>query len=242
MDRDNIFREGDAGNFFQFDTRVTRVFDDMINRSVPCYDVVQSIMVTMAQHYYRPGTVVYDLGCSLAETSLRLASVLPSDSQIVGIDKSPAMVEAARKKVAEQHYEKQITIKEGLIQDKLPEASASVIIMSLTLQFIRPLERGNIIKIAHNALRSGGVLLVFEKTLQADPDLHRLFIDKYHAFKADNGYSYEEILRKRLALENVLIPFTVEENLSMIAGSGFGSAQTFFQWLNFSAFMAVKSK
>lgn len=237
---DNIFQENGAVGDFQFDARVTRVFDDMINRSVPCYDLVQSIMVTMAQHYYQMGTVVYDLGCSLAETSLRLASVLSADAQIIGIDKSPAMVEAARAEVAEQGYDKQITIKEGSIKDELPVASASVVIISLTLQFVRPLEREKIIKNACNALRPGGVLLVFEKTLLADPDLNRLFIDKYYAFKVGNGYSDEEVLRKRLALENVLIPFTIEENLRMIAGAGFGSAHSFFQWLNFSAFMGVK--
>jgi tRNA (cmo5U34)-methyltransferase len=231
--------EGPIGDF-EFDASVTRVFEDMITRSVPCYDLVQSLMITLCRQFYRPGTTVYDLGCSIAETSLRLASALPADCRIVGIDKSAAMVAEARRRVDTRGHKDRIDIHEGSIADRLPSQSASVAIISLTLQFVRPLERQEILRNVFDALQPGGALLVLEKVVSPDVAFNRLFIDKYHEFKASNGYTDDEISRKRLALENVLIPFTIEENLALIRNAGFPQAQTFFQWLNFVGFVALK--
>ena len=43
---------------------------------------------------------------------------------------------------------------------------------------------------------------------------------------------------EREALENVLIPFTIEENIKMCKDAGFKEVDTIFQWANFVTFMA----
>ena len=70
--------------------------------------------------------------------------------------------------------------------------------------------------------------------------MNREFIEIYHQFKRDRGYSELEIAKKREALENVLIPFTIDENKALLKRVGFVSVETFFQWFNFSSFIAVK--
>jgi tRNA (cmo5U34)-methyltransferase len=67
-----------------------------------------------------------------------------------------------------------------------------------------------------------------------------LFIDTYYSFKRRNGYSDNEIARKREALENVLVPYTISENLEMIRRNGFKIVDTFFQWYNFAGFLCLK--
>ena len=48
------------------------------------------------------------------------------------------------------------------------------------------------------------------------------------------------LANKREALENVLIPFSIEENIKLLKKVGFVSVETYFQWFNFSSFIAVK--
>ena len=70
--------------------------------------------------------------------------------------------------------------------------------------------------------------------------MNRFFIDLYYDFKQRNGYSETEILRKREALENVLVPYTLEENIELFRRNGFDTCETFFQWYNFVGFLCVK--
>jgi tRNA (cmo5U34)-methyltransferase len=65
-------------------------------------------------------------------------------------------------------------------------------------------------------------------------------IDIYYGYKRRQGYSDYEIAAKREALENVLIPFTIEENLRLCREAGFSQVDTLFQWANFVTFRAKK--
>ena len=42
------------------------------------------------------------------------------------------------------------------------------------------------------------------------------------------------------ALENVLIPFSFQENLQLLERAGFKEIEIFFKWFNFSSFIAIK--
>ena len=70
--------------------------------------------------------------------------------------------------------------------------------------------------------------------------MNRFFIDFYYDFKRRNRYSEEEILRKGEALENVLIPYRVDENVELLKRSGFREAETFYRWYNFCGFLGLK--
>jgi tRNA (cmo5U34)-methyltransferase len=58
--------------------------------------------------------------------------------------------------------------------------------------------------------------------------------------KRRNGYDEMEISQKREALENVLIPYRVDENVELLKRSGFSEVETFFRWYNFCGFVALK--
>jgi tRNA (cmo5U34)-methyltransferase len=55
------------------------------------------------------------------------------------------------------------------------------------------------------------------------------------------GYSDEEIRQKREALDNVLIPYRLDENMSLIERAGFSEVDVFFKWYNFAGIIAVKA-
>jgi tRNA (cmo5U34)-methyltransferase len=116
-----------------------------------------------------------------------------------------------------------------------------VVLLTWTLQFVRPLQRDQLIRSIYENLVPGGVLICVEKILTNSSDMNRFFIDFYYDFKRRNGYSEEEIVKKREALENVLIPYRIEENMELFRRNGFETVETFFQWYNFTGFLCVKT-
>ena len=110
----------------------------------------------------------------------------------------------------------------------------------LTLQFIRPLVRETLIAKLYGALNGGGVFIFSEKVVSEDKRLNKLLIDGYYDFKKAQGYSEYEIMQKREALENVLIPYTEAENKEMVMRCGFAHCETIFRWGNFATFIALK--
>src|SRR5689334_10014620 len=62
---DDIFATAPARrNDFAFDATTVRVFDNMVNRSVPFYGEIQRMTAELAGEFAVPGSTVYDLGCS----------------------------------------------------------------------------------------------------------------------------------------------------------------------------------
>jgi tRNA (cmo5U34)-methyltransferase len=92
-----------------------------------------------------------------------------------------------------------------------------------------------------DGLNENGCLIVVEKVLGNDSLFNRLFIKLYYDMKRRNDYSDTEIAQKREALENVLIPYRIDENFELLKRAGFGSVDTFYKWYNFAGLIAVKT-
>ena len=115
-----------------------------------------------------------------------------------------------------------------------------MIILNYTLQFIDPKNRLELISKLYESLKPGGFLVLSEKLRQEDEDVEEFNTETYEAFKAGNGYSYLEIANKRQALENILVPGSLDSNLELLNNSGFSRVEILFKWLNFSTFLAFK--
>lgn len=240
MARDEIYRELPGDRDFRFDTTVAEVFDDMLERSVPGYRQVSEMSCTILARYLRTGDLVYDMGCSTGTTLAELTTRLDLPGlRFIGLDNSPAMLAKARVKAERAGLADRIDFREvDITSAQLDPAGA--VIMNYTLQFIAPDSRQAFLTRLHQTLRPGGVLILSEKTVSADPELDRTFLEFYLDFKRANGYTETEIARKRQALEKVLIPFSLADNLRMLAAAGFAKAEPFHQWFNFASIMAVK--
>jgi tRNA (cmo5U34)-methyltransferase len=246
MNRDEIFRasEEPVGEF-EFNAAVAQVFDDMLERSVPFYLQQQRMIRCIGRHFWIPGTCVYDLGCSTATTLIGLCEQLPKSARLIGYDNSQPMVDRAIMKIAENQMQGRIDIHPGDLNGDLQDISlenASIVTMCWVLQFVRPLRRDNLIRWIYDALVDEGVLIVTEKILTNNGHVNRFFIDFYYEFKRQQGYSHTEIARKREALENVLVPYRLEENIELFRRNGFEIVETFFQWFNFAGFLCVKKQ
>jgi len=227
---------------FSFDAAVAGVFPDMIQRSVPGYSTVISMIGSLTAEYARDGSLCYDLGCSVgAATLAMLKHNNAKDWQIIAVDNSPAMIEKCRQNItsAGQGNQSAVELRCADICDVEVE-NASVVVLNYTLQFVAPERRDEIIARIYHGLRPGGVLIMSEKIRFADSGIDQVMIDMHHAFKRNNGYSDLEISQKRTALENVLIPETLAAHFDRLCHAGFLRPQVWFQCLNFISIIAIK--
>jgi len=226
---------------FQFDERVVAVFPDMIQRSVPGYGVMISTIGILAARYAQPGSHCYDLGCSLGAVSLAMRQrIAQPECDIIAVDNSPAMIEQGRALLARDMTS---TVPVTMICSDLQEvaiANASVVVLNFTLQFIPVEERLGLIKRIYAGLKPGGILILSEKIAFAEPEQQQFHVVLHHDFKRANGYSDLEISQKRTALENVLIPETLDCHQQRLHVAGFNFVDLWFQCLNFVSMVAIK--
>ena len=234
MEKDRVFATK-IEKKFEFDEAVASVFDDMLSRSVPFYDEVRKLIISLILSEQEDGKKILDLGSSTAKFLLDLHSKMDANMVLKGLDNSPAMLERAQQKCQAFGADIVLELADMLTYNYEDE---DVIVANYTLQFIRPMQRLELVKKIHDGLNDNGLFIFSEKVVFEDKKLDKQMIDIYYDYKKRQGYSEYEIAQKREALENVLIPFTIEENIRMCKDAGFSQVDTVFQWANFVTFVA----
>jgi len=225
-----------------FDAEVTDAFDDMLERSIPQYDVMRSAVTGIARTFLArlDGCGVIDVGCSRGLAMSALVDEF-ADVPFIGIDASAPMVAAARERFAGKAN---VTIERADLRTQslrwFASGEVGVILSVLTLQFIPVEHRLRVVADCWNELETGGAVVLVEKVLGRSLRTEGLFTDLYRQSKRQNGYSDEAIRRKATALEGVLVPQTARANEDMLVDAGFSSVECFWRWMNFAGWIAVK--
>lgn len=225
---------------FTFDAQVANVFDDMIQRSVPGYATIVALSGLLAAGFAQPSTYAYDLGCSLGASTLAiLKHVQQPEFRVVAVDNSEAMIQRCKLNLERAGVANHVDLICADLRS-IHIKRASICIVNFTLQFLPPQERLALLRRIAAGLEPGGALILSEKICFSDQTENELFTDLHHAFKRANGYSDLEIAQKRAALEQVLIPDSLQTHTERLAEAGFGQIHTWFHCLNFASILAVK--
>lgn len=233
--RDNIFNKNNDLVDFVFDKSVVSVFDDMVYRSVPGYAQMLELIALISKTYAQKNTNLYDLGASTGATSIAL-STNTQNCKIIAIDNSIEMVKKCRDNLINiTNFE----VKCCDIMD-ICIKNASIVVLNLTLQFIKKQKKQQLINKIYQGLNTGGILLINEKVHFTNKNKQNLINDLHLNFKRANGYSELEIAKKRQLLENILITDDEKTHLNRFKIAGFTKYEKYFQCLNFMAFLAVK--
>lgn len=225
---------------FEFDAEVAQVFDDMINRSVPGYRDIISLIGILSQRYAQANSICYDLGCSLGAAIFAMRANIPhKNCKIIGIDNSLPMLTRCNNLLAQQNSAIDHMLACADIQ-KIRFDHASMVILNFTLQFIAQAGRMNLIQSIYNDLKPGGALILSEK-IKFEKKLQNDMVNFIHyEFKKANGYSELEISQKRSALDNILIPDTLAKHQARLGKAGFKQVYIYYQNLNFMSLIAIK--
>ena len=228
------------GEKWEFDESVTTVFDDMLARSIPQYEVMRRAVTDVGCQFVKPSTDVVDLGCSRGEALAPLVQKFGAYNRFVGVEVSPPMLAAVRARFKGLIEAGVVDIREMDLRREYPPAQASLTLSVLTLQFT-PIEyRQRIVQNVFDHTRPGGAFVMVEKVIGATADIDDIMVRLYLGMKGERGYSREEIERKRLALEGVLVPVTAKWNEELLRAAGFREIDCFWRWMNFAAWIAVR--
>jgi len=225
---------------WKFDDGVTAVFDDMLSRSIPQYDVMRRACFDLACRYAQRKTDIVDLGCSRGEAIAALVDKFGVNNRFVGVEVSGPMLQASQERFRGMIDAGVVSIRNLDLRTEYPPVAASVTLCILTLQFT-PIEyRLQIMQEIYDHTLPDGVLILVEKVIGAGAGINQKMVDIYYGLKAQNGYTQEQIQRKRLSLEGVLVPMTARWNEEMMALVGFRQVDCFWRWMNFAGWIAVK--
>lgn len=238
--KDTIYQRDEPVTDFVFDERVAAVFTDMINRSVPGYGTMLTMIGTLAERYAQADSRCYDLGCSLGGATLAMRrQIKVPNCSIVAVDNSPAMIARCRAILDRDPGTVPVTLQcADILATDIRDAS--LVVLNFTLQFVPLAQRAALMDRIYAGMKPGGMLVLSEKIRVEDPELDALFIDLHHRFKEQSGYTQTEISRKRAAIEHVLVPETLRAHEARIRAAGFGSFAVWFQCFNFASMVAVK--
>lgn len=219
-----------------FNEDVTTIFDDMLARSIPQYDVMRKAVYDLGQRYITPSCTVIDLGCSRGEALAPFVEDRQA-GHYIGIEMSPPMYTAARERFRDNES---VAVRCEDLRTYYPPEDAQLTLCILTLQFT-PIEyRQRILRNIYRHTLPGGAFILVEKVLGATAELDMDMTSLYYALKDENGYTTEQVERKRLSLEGVLVPVTARWNEELLQMAGFSQVDCFWRWCNFAGWIAVK--
>jgi len=242
---------GYAPETWKFDEEVTRVFDDMLGRSIPNYagmrDITNRLISqVLMEHGDSEPCVIVDIGSSRGETISRILERNDAHSRIPleiwGLEISPPMIQASRERFANwsNTWILNHDLREGLQRTEIPLDSVSIVTSILTLMFVPTEHRPRLLTHIYETLHGAGTFFLVEKITGANLLSDERFISAYYEMKSDHGYTPEAIERKRLSLEGVLVPLSATANEEMLKAAGFRFVETIWAWGNFRGWMATK--
>lgn len=229
-----------------FDKDVADCFENMLERSIPQYQVMRDSVLSCLKYFFeirdisKSGYSILDIGCSDGLMIEHLINNLDGTGYYTGIDVSEPMLDNARERL-EYYINRHVVDLQNIdLRYNFPKSLYSAITSILSIQFIPIEHRHKILSNVYKNLVSGGCFIMVEKVLGNTTDINDIMVKSYYNKKAENGYTKQDIERKRLSLEGVLVPITSDWNIELLKNTGFKQVDVFWRWMNFVGYIAIK--
>jgi len=236
--KDNVIPDGK----WEFNEEVSNCFEDMLERSIPQYQVMRDAIFHIGVKILEKSDSknILDIGCSDGLNLERFISKYGACARYKGIDISKPMLEKVKTKFQNLIKLNIVQIVDMDLRKDFPIDIYNIITSIFTIQFT-PIEyRQKIIQNIYDKLKCGGAFLMVEKVLGNCHELNEIMVDEYLNLKKENGYSQDQLERKKLALEGVLVPMTSNWNIDLLKQAGFKKIDVFWRWMNFEGYIAIK--
>ena len=194
----------------------------------------------IGQNFVKKGTAIIDLGSSRGEAIHPFIEKYGAYNKYILNEVSPPMREALKKRFIDWNYSEAVIYDDTDLKKGFPKHTSSLILSVLTVQFI-PIEyRQRVLQDIYDSLIDGGAFIMVEKVLGNGSFLDNIMVSQYYNLKKGNGYTQEQIERKKLSLEGVLVPVASKWNENLLKTAGFKTYDCFWRWMNFGAWVAIK--
>lgn len=195
-------------------------FDRHVREQLPWYDLATNAVTHIARHYIPEGGLAYDLGAATGNIGRAIAPVLADrGARLIGVEPSAEMV---------KRYEAPGEIVCAKAED-IDYESFDLAVVFLTLMFVEPRKRVQLMNRLRHTCRPGGAIVVFDKLEPTAGYLSTVFYRLTLAGKRAAGVTSEEIVEKELSLSGVQRPI-VEQQLG-------GDAYLWFKFGDFAGWV-----
>src|SRR5205823_2452081 len=172
---------------WRFDDEVTRVFDDMLERSIPQYDTMRRLVFQVGKRFVQPDGLIVDLGSSRGEALAPFVRTFGDTASYVGVEVSRPMLEACGRRFARELSTGRMSLLDLDLRTEYPDVRVTLTLSVLTLQFV-PIEyRPRIVRDVYDHTVPGGGFILVEKVLGNSATTDRLMTDLYYDLKRVNG-------------------------------------------------------
>ncbi len=232
-----------SGESWTFDADVTKVFPDMLRRSIPGYEEMRTVVEEIGSRFVVDKRWIVSVGCSRGDDMAPFVDRFGVRAHHLGLEVSEPMLEVSRARFSGMIDAGYLEIrKHDLRRDRYPRTPACLTLAILTVQFVPVEYRARLLRDIYRSTIGGGALILVEKVLASDATADDLLVSTYHSRKEANGYSRDEIEAKRRSLEGVLVPMTANENERALRSAGFETVEGIWRSLNFAAWVAIRSE
>lgn len=232
------------GSKWEFDESVAKCFNNMLERSIPGYTDMRGLCYELGKKFVRQGSSIVDLGASRGE-ALRpfIENHYDQVNFFVGLEVSEPM---RNEMISEFGHLDKVQVRDydlrtiNSLDFTVHRENNDLVLSVLTLLFTPIQYRSKIIKNVYDMLSPGGAFIVVEKVLGGCCETDDLLVDAYYELKAANGYTPDDIQRKKASLEGVQVPLTHDANVELLKAEGFSKVEGFYRNLNFAGWIAIK--
>ena len=212
-------------------------FDNHINNSIRGYSDLIEDVKKLSCYFIQDGLTCVDVGCSTGKLLLQLHqnSTYAPEANFIGVE-----IESAFFDVLDSIEEERLTFFKGdVLKFEFPQTS--LVISLFTLQFMREVDRDQIIKKIYNSLAPGGAFIFAEKIVLNAAKTQDKINSIFYEFKR-KSFTGDQILDKERQLRHMLRPNTREDLLQRISSAGFDITKIDSFWQNhmFTAFIVTK--
>lgn len=181
------------------DKEVADKFDYHVRQQLPWYEIATGLISHCVRHYLPQNGLIYDIGCSTGNLELSISDILKNrNARLIPIDNSSDMLNL---------YKGESSVVIANAED-FDYEEYDVAVCFLTLMFLGVNDRDNLISTLRSKIKSGGCLIIFDKTLinsgYLSTVLHRATI----AGKIASGAPSDEVIAKELSLSGVQRPLS----------------------------------
>jgi tRNA (cmo5U34)-methyltransferase len=208
---------------WEFNQTVAKIFATHVRQHIPDYELVLDKTLNICNERLSKESAILEIGCAIGETVTRLHH--NGFKNIHAVDASQAMLDRCPKELATYYC-----------SSEFPSTNIKydAVICNWTLHFIKNKE--SYLKKIYDVLNPGGFLVLSEKT-----ENEGLALERYHAWKQEQGVSEEEIVSKSRSLERVMHINSAEWYINQLRASGFHELDIFnITSRCFISFVAVK--
>lgn len=203
-------------------------YDREIRRLVPHYDEMVAEGTALLSRLVAPDGHILDLGCGTGRMAAAIRGALPRAS-ITLLDVDAKILDQARARFAAgEDAAKGLSFVRGSFFDALPSCDA--IVASLSLHHVQELDaKTRVYRSAHDALPPGGLFLVLDASVSADPRLSALTFDGWADWMVARGIEARAARAhfEAWAREERYVP--IAEELGALREAGFGAPECFWR-------------